>query len=104
MTKTISATEARVHFGDVLRGVTERGETIFVERGGKPQAVVISIEEYDRLRSNGEPQDDWWTLVEKSRQRIARELNGRPMPDIVQLINDAREERDEEILAAVLRR
>jgi prevent-host-death family protein len=104
MTRTISATEARVHFGDVLRGVAERGETIVVERGGKPQAVVMSVAEYDRLRANDDQEEDWWTLAQKSRERIARELNGRPLPDIVQLINDAREERDEEILAAVLRR
>jgi prevent-host-death family protein len=104
MTRTISATDARVHFGDVLRGVTERGETIFVERGGKPQAVVMSIEEYDRLRNGNGHEDDWWTLAERSRERFARELGDRPMPDIVQIINDSREERDEEILAAVLRR
>src|SRR5262245_9292845 len=61
MTKTISATEARIHFGEVLRGVTERGETIFVERSGKPLAVVLSIEEYERLR-NGDQKEDWWDL------------------------------------------
>ncbi|HEY7031835.1 MAG TPA: type II toxin-antitoxin system Phd/YefM family antitoxin [Thermomicrobiales bacterium] len=104
MTKTISATEARIHFGDVLRGVTERGETIVVERSGKPQAVVLSVEEYERLRNGTNEEDDWWTLAERSRERFARELGDRPMPDIVQIINDSREERDAEILAAVLRR
>jgi PHD/YefM family antitoxin component YafN of YafNO toxin-antitoxin module len=87
-----------------LRGVTERGETICVERSGKPQAVVLSIEEYERLRNGTNEEDDWWTLAERSRERFARELGDRPMPDIVQIINDSREERDAEILAAVLRR
>ena len=104
MTRTISATEARVHFGDVLRSVTERGETIVVERSGKPLAVVLSFDTYARLRNNGKQKEDWWTLAERARERIARELNGRPLPDIVQLINDSREERDAEILDAVLRR
>ena len=104
MTRTISATEARTHFGDVLRGVTERGETILVERGGKPQAVVMSVDEYDRLRKGDDHEEDWWTLAERSRERFARELGDRPMPDIVKIINDSREERDAEILAAVLRR
>ena len=39
MTKTVSATEARVHFGELLRGVTERGDTYLVERSGTPLAV-----------------------------------------------------------------
>jgi prevent-host-death family protein len=104
MTRTVSATEARIHFGDVLRAVHERGETIFVERSGKPQAVVLSIEEYERLRNGKDQEDDWWTLAERSRERFARELGDRPMPDIVQIINESREERDAEILAAVLRR
>lgn len=102
MTKTMSATEARTHFGAVLRGVTERGETVIVERGGKPRAVVLSIDEYRRLQASDGPQEDWWSLVEQAQERFKREWGDRPMPDIVQIINDAREERDAEILAAVL--
>jgi prevent-host-death family protein len=104
MPKTISATEARIHFGDVLRGVAERGESFLVERNGKPLAVVLSIDEYERLRSGENEEDDWWTLVLRSQERFQREWGDRPMPDIVQVINDGREERDAEILEAVLRR
>jgi prevent-host-death family protein len=46
MVRTVSATEARVHFGEVLRGVVDKGETVVVERSGKPRAVVLSITEY----------------------------------------------------------
>ena len=104
MTRTISATEARVHFGDVLRSVAERDETILVERGGKPQAVVLSVEKYRRLTKDDDQEDDWWELARRSRERFSREWGDRPMPDIAQLINDAREERDADILDAVLRR
>ncbi|MEA2593747.1 MAG: hypothetical protein QOF01_216, partial [Thermomicrobiales bacterium] len=44
-----------------------------------------------------------WDLVMRSQERFKRELGDRLMPDIVQLINDARDERDAEILDAVLR-
>jgi prevent-host-death family protein len=102
MTKTISATEARIHFGEVLRGVTERGETILVERGGKPQAIVMSIDEYDRLRRGQDKLDDWWDLVMRSQERFRREWGDRPMPDTARLIEEGRDERDEQILAGLL--
>jgi hypothetical protein len=44
-----------------------------------------------------------WDLVMRSQERFKRELGDRLMPDIVQLINDARDERDAEILDSVLR-
>lgn len=62
MNTRVSATKARVHFGEILRRV-ENNETITVERGGEPKAVIISIEEYKRLKSGPETQDanepDW---------------------------------------------
>ena len=36
MSTVVSATEARVHFGELLRRVAEGRETVFVERGGQP--------------------------------------------------------------------
>jgi hypothetical protein len=38
---TTTATEARVHIGDVLGSV--------IQRGGKPQRVILSVEEYEQL-------------------------------------------------------
>jgi prevent-host-death family protein len=35
MGRTMSATDARVHFGEVMRHVVERGESVIVERGGE---------------------------------------------------------------------
>jgi len=46
---TMSATEARVHFGWLLRRVAECGETVIVEHRGKPKVVFVSIPEYERL-------------------------------------------------------
>ena len=70
--KRMSATEARVHFGEVLRRVTEGDEVVIVERGGKPSAAVIPIQEFERLqesygqhiRSQNQAALDWldrWT-------------------------------------------
>ncbi len=56
MERTLSATEARVHFGELLDAV-QRGETVIVERGGKARAVVIPIAEYKRRPETTE--DKW---------------------------------------------
>jgi len=48
MTKRMSAREAREHFADVLGLVYYGKEAIIVERKGKPMAVLISPEQYER--------------------------------------------------------
>lgn len=49
MERTWTATEARVRFGELLRAVAERGETVIVERHGKPAVAFVSVAEYERL-------------------------------------------------------
>lgn len=46
--RTLSATDVKNRFGFVLREITRSGGPIVVERGGKPVAVLLSIEEYQR--------------------------------------------------------
>ena len=45
--RRVSATEARVHFGELLDGVTARHDVVFVERAGKEVAVVVSVEDWE---------------------------------------------------------
>ena len=49
LVKRMSAQEARVNFSDLLGTVYYSKETVIVEKRGRPFAVVISPEEYDRL-------------------------------------------------------
>ncbi len=51
MERVVSATEARVHFGALMRQVIESGEPIFVERAGRREVVVLSAGDYERLRA-----------------------------------------------------
>jgi prevent-host-death family protein len=99
----VDATEARVRFGDLVRRVAENGETVVVERGGRPQVAFLPIAEFERLRE-GQQNPDWWEQVMRVRELIARELDGRPLPDIEEIIRGSREERDAQILDAVYRR
>jgi len=40
MDKTISATQARIHFGEVMQDA--QNGPVIVERDGKPQVVILS--------------------------------------------------------------
>ena len=95
MQKTISATEARVHFGEVLRQV--QTAPVIIERGGQPLAVLVSKQEYDRLAGS----TDWREGVEISRRKIAERLDGQELPDPAEMIRKAREIRDEQIADAL---
>jgi prevent-host-death family protein len=45
--RRVSATEARVRFGELLDGVTTSHDVVFVERAGKEVAVVVSVEDWE---------------------------------------------------------
>lgn len=96
MEKKLSATEARIHFGELMRHVVEHDQPIIVERGGKPEVVVISFTEYERLRTNRA--EDWLERVDKVREQIRHELGGRMLPPPEEIIREMREERDAQLL------
>ena len=75
----VSATEARIPFGELMRRAVERREPVIVEHGGKPRGVVLSVEEYERLLG-GEPPVDWKAQVDQARASIQADLAGREMP------------------------
>ncbi len=51
MPATITATEARNRFGEVIRRVYQGGETIIVERGGLPVVAILPVPEYQTVRT-----------------------------------------------------
>lgn len=52
----LNASEARKHFAAVLE--TAQQEAVIVERRGEAHAVVVSLEEYDRLKAAAEEVED----------------------------------------------
>ena len=94
MGQVVSATEARIHFGELMRRAVERREPIFVEHGGKPPGVVLSVEEYERLLGGERPMD-WKARVDQARACIRADLAGREMPAPEEVLRRMREERDE---------
>lgn len=104
MERRVTATEARVHFGELLRDVNERGSIVVVERGGQPQAVVLSMDEYRRLRAGENPLKAWLERTDRVAAAIQRELAGRPLPDIDEPIDQGHEERDDALIGHLRRR
>ena len=92
MDKTISATEARIRFGELLQNA-QIGPVV-VERSGRPIAVVLSIGEYERL-SSGQTRTDWRSLLAETHERVRVDLKGRSLPDPALVLRQIREERDE---------
>ena len=104
MRRTVTATEARVHFGELLRRVVEERTPVVVERGGKPLVVVLSVDEYERLRAGQPESEDWWELARRSREAIHRRRGGRPLPSIDDVFDEMRDERDAQLLDNLRRR
>lgn len=98
MEKVVSATEARIHFGQMMRRVTEEKQAIIVERSGQPQIVMISVEAYERLLAASLTRHTWWDQLHQVRERIAADLAGRTLPPVDETIRQMREERDAELL------
>ena len=95
MLETVSATQARVHFGELLQRVIRSKKAIIVERAGKPLAVILSMDEYERLSGpNEEP--GWKTLVQQAREQIRAELGDRELLPADEIIRLMREERNVE--------
>lgn len=99
MEKTISATEARVHFGQWLRRVAEQDVTLVVERGGKPEAVVLSVEAYGRLQAARQADEagDALSRARALRERIRARRRGAPLPAPEEMIAEMRRERGDEL-------
>jgi prevent-host-death family protein len=95
--RTVSALDVRKHFGRLLDEAAA-GERLVIERAGQPVAALVPLSD----------------LPEAREQRVARRLavldeisrSGPRLPagfDVVQAIREMRDQRDEEIVRAVVR-
>ena len=98
MERVVSATEARIHFGELMRQVMENREAVIVERGGRPYVVVLSIAEYERLLAAQRERENWKELVHEAREQIRAELGERELTPPEEVIRQMREERDAQLL------
>ena len=50
MSKTLPISEVKTRLPELVSGVAEREEEIVVTRNGKPSAVLVNYDEYERLK------------------------------------------------------
>jgi len=96
MSRIVTATEARIHFGQLMREIVESEETIIVERGGKPHVVLLSIAQYERLKA-AQPRDTWREELEQAVQvgaRIKARRGTWPLSAPDEVVRRTREEQD----------
>jgi prevent-host-death family protein len=96
MERKMTATAARVHFGEVMRRVVEQGEQIIVERAGRPQVVILSVDAYERMKT-AQRREDWHEVLARAVQvgaRVRARREGRPLTPPDEIIRQMREERD----------
>ena len=94
MLKTISATKARINFGDVMKQA--KIAPVIVERGGKAEVVVLSKKAYDQLVAV-KTHADVQKRIEALHKKIRAELKGKVLTDPAELIRQGRKERDEQL-------
>jgi prevent-host-death family protein len=94
MLKTISATKARINFGDVMKQA--KIGPVIVERGGKAEVVVISKRTYDQLVA-ANAKTNLQKRFDDLHAKIRAELKGRKLPNLAETIRQGREERDEQL-------
>lgn len=98
MERVVSATEARVHFGEMIQRITNDQETIIVERFGEPQVVMLSLVQYHRLKGAEQTQVDWREQVDAARKQIAQDLKGAELIPPEEILRRMREDRDTQLM------
>ena len=99
MEQNISATEARVHFGHWLRRVKEQNVTLIVEKGGRPEAVLLSMAAYGKLQEAQHVRGglDVLARAQALRETIRARRSGRPLTSPEDVIAEMREVRADEL-------
>jgi len=76
-TKTISSTQAKNNFGQVLEDVTRNHTRYIVERHGVPQVIVLSFDDFAYLLSDANERRQMDAVIKELRPEynLGRVLN-----------------------------
>ncbi len=93
MTKRLSIRDARAHFGDVLGQVYYGKEPIILERRGRPMAVLISPEQWERYQQ--QVKDRFFEAVDRIQERNRDEAPEEVEREVTRVAEEVRRERYE---------
>lgn len=94
--KAVSIGEVKRDISELVNRVAYGHERIVLTSRGKPKAVLVSVEDYQRLQEQEEGIDhqywvDWMGRAEALSQRILEERGGKPL-DLDLVIQASKEE------------
>jgi prevent-host-death family protein len=92
MVKTISTAAARASFGDVVNSVYYTREPVVVEKKGRPVAVIISPDLFQRLQEEDERD---WAIIEQVGARNADQDPDEILAEVTAVVEEVRRERYE---------
>ena len=84
MDATVSIGEVKRDISELVNRVAYGGERIVLTSRGKPKAVLVSINDYERLQAREDQSElerwqAWLRKAEALSQEILRERNGEPL-------------------------
>ena len=88
----VGAREARNNFSDLLGRVYYGGETVIVNRSGKPMVAVIPVEMYERLIAEREAR---FAILDRIQQQVPDFSEEEVARDIAEAIAAVRQLPDE---------
>lgn len=93
--RTISAMEARKHFGELLESVYYRGDAVTIERAGKPMAVVVPAADYEAFdaKRREEAKERFFAIVDTIHARNAHIPADEVERDVAEALRQVRAER-----------
>lgn len=84
MAKTLPISEVKARLPELVAGVMEREEEVVVTRNGRPAAVLVNVDEYERLKGTldvlGDP--DLMRQIRQSERHFARGGKGVSFDDL----------------------
>jgi len=95
----MTATDARIRFGEVMRRVVEQGERVIVERVNKPLVVILSMSTYKQMKA-AQQRESWQDALARVIEvgtRIRARREGQPLTPPDEIIHQMREERDAQL-------
>ncbi len=77
----VTALDARINFGKLLRRVEDEGRSLVIEKRGSPRAVLLSIRDYVRLAL---PEPEVLRVIgAESKQTGTSKLNSRQIDQVI---------------------
>lgn len=95
MSRTLPISEVKARLPELVTGVEEREEEIVVTRKGKPAAVLVNYEEYERLKETIDvlSDADLMKQIRRSQRFYAAGAKGLSLQDVFGETSDRTKKR-----------